>query len=302
MADKAAGTGQHGPHLFGCVAFVQILQHFHDGNGTQPGGGEGPVAAGALGAVDHPSLLVGGDGDAAVHMADNQVQLLIPLSQAFGMDGGNALLIQYMGLSPAVEPGNAGEPGIVAELIHIGGVHGVHGLSAGGAQLIGQHHPQLGGVIGAALVGGGVQNQLTVNGHHAAGLGIGAAPPAHKHIHVPGGQTVGAQEVQNHLLAHGHLVIGGGIFQKLRGIVKDALGIDIPFVFKIAYLGGGRAGVDNQQFHGKGSFLYFSIPYHTTFFGKRKRKSHAVPDPRGRMGYIIFLYISRVSFRGPRMA
>ena len=239
MADKAAGTGQHGPHLFCCVAFVQILQHFHDGNGAQPGGGKGSVAAGPLGTVDHPSLFVGGDGDAAVHMADNQVQLLIPLSQAFGVDGGNALLIQHMGLGPAVETGNAGEPGIVAELVHIGGVYGVHGLSPGGAQLVGQHHTQLGRVIGAALVCGGVQNQLTVNGHDTASLGEGAAPPAYKHIHVPGGHAVGAQKVQNHLLAHGHLVIGGGIFQKLRGIVKNALGVYIFFVLKIAYLGRG---------------------------------------------------------------
>ena len=39
------------------------------------------VAAGALGAVDHLPLSVGGDGNAAVHMADDQVQVLVFLPQ-----------------------------------------------------------------------------------------------------------------------------------------------------------------------------------------------------------------------------
>ena len=56
------------------------------------------------------------------------------------------------------------------------------------------------------------------------------------------------QEVQNDLHAHGHLVVGSGVLQQYRGIVEDALGAHIGFLLKVADLGGGRAGVDDQQF------------------------------------------------------
>ena len=69
---------------------------------------------------------MGGDGDAAVHMADDQVQILVALAQLFRVNGGNALLVQHMGLGTAVKPRNAGQTGIIPQLVHVGGVHGVH--------------------------------------------------------------------------------------------------------------------------------------------------------------------------------
>ena len=61
-------------------------------------------------------------------MADDEVQVFIPLSQGFGVDGGDTLLVQHMGLGTAVQPRDAGETGVVAQLVHVGGIHGVHGL------------------------------------------------------------------------------------------------------------------------------------------------------------------------------
>ena len=221
---------------------------------------------------------MGGDGDAPVHVADDQVQFLVALAQLFGVNGGNALLVQHMSLGTAVQSRDAGEAGIVPQLVHVGGVHGVHGFAVLAAQLVGQHDPQLCRVVAAALVGGGVPYQPPVDLHDPGGLGIGAAAPADEHVHVGGGHAVGLQKGKQHLLAHGHLIVGGGVFQQLRGVVEDALGADILFVFKVTDLGGGGAGIDDQHFYGgvHGDNLLCvnrQVPfffYHTTFFGKKK--------------------------------
>ena len=162
------------------------------------------------------------------------------------MDGGNALLVQYMGLGPAVEAGNARKPGIVAELVYVGGVHGVHGLAVFFAQLIGQHDPQLGRVVAAPQVLGRVLHQAAVNDHDPGLLGVGAASPAHEHVYVRRRHAVVFQKLMEDLHAHGHLVVGGGVLQQLRSIVEYGLGIDVFFVFKIAHLGRGGAGVDDE--------------------------------------------------------
>ena len=103
-------------------------------------------------------------------------------------------------------------------------------------------------MVAAALIRGGVQNQLLADFHNAGFLGKGAAAPAHKYIHISRGHAVGPEKVQDHLLAHGQLVIGGGILHQLRSVVEDALGIHILFVLEVAHLGGGGTGVDNQHF------------------------------------------------------
>ena len=288
MADEAAGTGEHGAHLGGGVSLVQILQHLHHRDGAETGGGEGAVAARALGAVHHAPGLMGGDGDAAVHMADDQVQILVALAQLFRVNGGNALLVQHMGLGTAVKPRNAGQTGIIPQLVYVGGVHGVHWLAVLAAQLVGQHDAQLCRVVAAALVGGGVLYQPLVDLHDSGSLRIGAAAPADEYIHVGGGHAVGLQKGKQYLLAHGHLVVGGGVFQQLRGIVEDALGVDVLLVFKVADLGGGGSGIDDQHFYGgvHGDNLLCvnrQVPfffYHTTFFGKKKEAGFIFPPGR----------------------
>ena len=96
-----------------------------------------------------------------------------------------------MGLGTAVQSRNAGEAGIVPQLVYVGGVHGVHGFAVLAAQLVGQHDAQLRRVVAAALVGGGVPHQPPVDLHDPGGLGIGAAAPADKYIHIGGGHAVG---------------------------------------------------------------------------------------------------------------
>ena len=84
---------------------------------------------------------MGGDSDAPVDVADDEIAVLVFFAHGLGVDGGDALLVQHMGLGPAVDPGDAGGPGVVAELVHVGGIHGVHFSAEFFAQLIGQHHP-----------------------------------------------------------------------------------------------------------------------------------------------------------------
>lgn len=176
----------------------------------ETGGGEGAVAARALGAVHHAPGLMGGDGDAAVHMADDQVQILVALAQLFRVNGGNALLVQHMGLGTAVKPRNAGQTGIIPQLVYVGGVHGVHWLAVFAAQLVGQHDAQLCRVVAAALVGGGVLYQPLVDLHDSGSLRIGAAAPADEYIHVVGVMPWDCRKVSSTCLRMGiwSLVVG----------------------------------------------------------------------------------------------
>ena len=241
------------------MSLLQVGQHLHHRDGTQAGGGKGAVTPGSLGAVNHLAFGVSGNGNAAVNVADDEIAFFIGFSHGFCVDCPNALLVQHMGLGTAVQPRNAGGAGIVAQLVHIGGIDGVHFSAVLPAQRIGQHHPQLCRVIAAAYPGGGVGNQGFVNFHDPRLLGIGAAAPPHKGIHVLHGKAVFLHEILNDGTAQGNLVVDRGIAQQLRGIVKNALGVNVFFVFKIAHLGGGGAGVDDQHFiwffHGKFSFL-----------------------------------------------
>ena len=258
MAHKAAGAGEHGLDLRGGMSLLQIGQHLHHRDGTQAGGGKGAVAPGSFGAVNHLAFGVSGDGNAAVNVADDEIAFFIGFSHGFCVDCPNALLVQHMGLGTAVQPRNAGRAGIVAQLVHIGGIDGVHFSAVLPAQLIGQHHPQLCRVIAAAYPGGGVGNQGFINFHDPRFLGIGAAAPPHEGIHVLHGKAVFLHKILNDGTAQGNLVVDRGIAQQLRGIVKNALGVNVFFVFKIAHLGGGGAGVDDQHlecfFHGDSPF------------------------------------------------
>ena len=114
-------------------------------------------------------------------------------------------------------------------------------------------------MVAAATVRRGVLHQFFIDGHNPRLLGIGAAAPAYEDIDLLGVNAVLLQKVQQYLAAHRQLVIGGGVFQQLRGIMKDALGEHIFLVFKIAYLGGGRTGIDNQQF----GFHDYNLLYYT---------------------------------------
>ena len=191
---------------------------------------------------------MGGDGDAAVNVTDDEIQFFVGFSQGFGVNGCDALLVKYVGLGPAVKPGNAGGPGVVPQLVHVGGVCGVHAAAVFPAQLPGQHDPQLGGVVAAAHVRSGVLHQLPVDLHDPGTLRIGAAAPAHEHIDILRGNPPAAQKFLDDAAAHGQLVVGGGVLQQHRGIVEDALGEAVYFVFEVAYLGGGGAGVDDEHF------------------------------------------------------
>ena len=114
-------------------------------------------------------------------------------------------------------------------------------------------------MVAAALVGGGVPHKTLVNFHDAGSLGVGTAAPAHEYVHVSGGHVVAAQKIQKHLLAHRHLVVGGGVLQQHRGVVEDALSKNVFFVLKVAYLGGGGAGIDDQQFGFHGNDLLLCV-------------------------------------------
>ena len=103
-------------------------------------------------------------------------------------------------------------------------------------------------MVAASHTGGGVGNQPVVDLHDPGRLGQSAAAPAYKGVDVRKAQAVVFHKVLDKSPAQGDLIVDGGVGQQQRRIVKDALGIDIFVVFKIAHLGGGGAGVDDQHF------------------------------------------------------
>ena len=148
-ADKSAGPGAHPTDVVRRMG-VHIVHQRQDRHPADARGGIGAVPAGADVPVHHTPLQVGVDGDPAVDMGHDEVTVLIAFPAGPGVLPGNGLLVQHVELGVPVHAPDAGQPGQVAQLVHVGWVQGVGGLSIFLPQLIRQHHTQLGRVVTAA--------------------------------------------------------------------------------------------------------------------------------------------------------
>ena len=86
------------------------------------------IASGAFRAIDHPPIPMRGYRDASIDMADDEAAFPIRLPQLSGMEPGDALLVEHMGLSPPVDTFKPRDSRIGDVLIDIRRVKSVSGL------------------------------------------------------------------------------------------------------------------------------------------------------------------------------
>ena len=192
MVDKAAGAGgEIAQGLDVGVGFLHVVEQAVDRDVAAAGGGHGAVAAHNVVAVHHLALAVGGDGDAAADVADDEIAVLIALAQRLaGMADGGLLQVQRVQMGGAVDALDAGHAGQILELVGVGRVHD-HGLRPEAAgKLVGQLGPQRRRVHHAVCAGAGVLE------HHVVDL-VDAALDVHKaaaapdeHVHALQGDVV----------------------------------------------------------------------------------------------------------------
>ena len=190
---------------------------------------------------------MGAHRDAAAHVDDDEVQVLVAGAVLLGIAAGHGLLVQGVEDGAAGQLGHTGQAGLVGQLIHHHRVHDV----AGHAQLVpdlpGQDAAQVGGVLALhALYQVGQQG--VADGIGAAGDGLEQAAAADDHVQALGVAVFLFQEVQNDLLAEVLLVDDACIFGDLLGGMAQGLLKQQRFILEHAHLRGGRAGIDDQRF------------------------------------------------------
>ena len=235
-AHKAAGARAHPAHVVGGVA-VDVVQQRQDRYRTDARGRVGAVASRTDVPVHHAPLEVGVDGDAAVDVGHDQVHLLVAPAQGTGVLPGDGLLIEHMELGVAVDAPDARQAGEVAQLIHIGGIQRIGRLAAGLAQLIGQHHAELGRMVAAAHRLNRIVVQAFIDNRHALMLGIGASTAADKAVDVLQRIAVLLQQGEDQRLPEGHLIVDRGVAEQLRCVVEDVLVQEHPSILHEADLG-----------------------------------------------------------------
>ena len=142
-----------------------------------------------------------------------------------------------MKLGVAVDAPDARQAGQVAQLIHIGGVQRIGRLATGLAQLIGQHHAELGRMIAAAHRLDRIVVQAFIDHRHAFMLGIGASAAADKAVDVRERIAVFLQQGEDQRLPEGHLIVDRGVAEQLGRVVEDVLVQEHPAIFHEADLG-----------------------------------------------------------------
>ena len=199
-------------------------------------------------------MAVGADRDAAAHVDDDQVQILVAGAVLLGVAAGHRLLVQGMEDGAAGQFGHTGQPGLVGQLIHHDGVDDVAGLAQRVPDLPGQDAAQVGGVLALhPLLKVGQQSVADSVG--AAVDGLEQAAPPDDDVEGVGVAVLLLQKVQDDPLAEVLLGDDAGIFGDLLSGMAEGLLKQEGLVLKDAHLGGSRAGIDDQRFdrHGYSS-------------------------------------------------
>ena len=211
MADKAAGAGAEGADLLGVLA-LGIPEQLRHRDSAAPGGGHGALAPDDVGSVNHPAVLVGGNGDPPADVADDIALRLIALPLAFGVAQGGLLEVQGVEMDVPVNALDAGDTGQVAELVGVRGVHHKGGFPILCGKLVSQLAPQVGGMLHPVGPPAGMVQQGVPYPVDAPLHGHQPAAPAHKGVRGGKVDVVLFQQVGDGLPAVGELVADGGVF------------------------------------------------------------------------------------------
>ena len=148
IGHQTAAAGEHAVHLpLGVLAGEALLHQLAGGQGAGALGREGTLAVQCVLGVHHAALHVGTDGNAAAHVADDEVQLLIFLALLLGKALGHGLLVQGVENADTLEQGMTGIARHISHLIDDHGVHDVGGDAQLVADLAGDQAAQVGGVL-----------------------------------------------------------------------------------------------------------------------------------------------------------
>ena len=199
-------------------------------------------------------MLVGTHADAAAQVADDEVHVLILFAQLLGGLAAHGLVVQGVELAQTAEFGKAGVVRHLGHLVHADRVHKEGGNAHHVAQLARQIRAQIGGML-AVGCGLYVGHDLVVDGVGAGGNGpVQTAAAAHR-VEVRQAEAALRHGVQNGLLAVIRLVDDPGEAVQLLGGVVDGHFEELFLVLEHRDLGGGCAGVDDQQLHSLSPFL-----------------------------------------------
>ena len=247
VGHQTAAAGEHAVHLaFGVLAGEALLHQLTGGQGAGALGREGTLAVQRVLGVHHAALHVSADGNAAAHVADDEVQLLILLALLLGEALGHGLLVQSVENADALEQGVAGIAGHVCHFIDDHRVDDVGGDAQLVADLAGDQAAQIGGVLslhadGAVLdhvvvdsvctAANGAQ-QTAAAGDGGEGAGVEALLAQRLHYQVAAPVLLGGDSVE----------LGDLLRTVAQGLVEEKLLILIH-----TDLGGGGAGIDYKN-------------------------------------------------------
>ena len=247
VGHQTAAAGEHAVHLpLGVLAGEALLHQLTGGQRARALGREGTLAVQRVLGVHHAALDMGADGNAAAHVADDEVQILILLALLLGEALGHGLLVQSVENADALEQGVAGIAGHVCHFIDDHRVDDVGGDAQLVADLAGDQAAQIGGVLplhadGAVLdhvvidsvctAANGTQ-QAAAAGDGGQGAGVEALLAQRLHYQVAAPVLLGGDGVE----------LGDVLCAVAQGLVKQQ-----RLVLVYTDLGGGGAGVDHKN-------------------------------------------------------
>ena len=218
-AEPAAFSAEHEEILLWNGA--EVLKHIGNRHASHSRWGKGPLTAARVVAVDHASVLMGGDGDAAINMADDEVQLLIGVSQLFRMALCRFLDTQRMRNGMPVDAADACNPGQIRELVDDRGIERQDASAIFFLHLTGKLHAEIGHMIETALLELCILNHLIIDFIDAAGHGVGTAATADNGIKAGKIQMVVPDKLPYDLVAIRKLIVDGVKGLQYGGIMED---------------------------------------------------------------------------------
>ena len=147
----------------------------------------------------------------------------------------------------AVDALDAGHAGVVAELVGIGRVDDEGGLADLDGERVGELAAELRGVLDAVGAAVGMVEQDVVHLVGAAHHGEQAAAASDERVDGVERDAVLLEGLEDEVAAVGHLVGDALELGELGRLVGDVLGEHLGLTVEHADLGGGGAGVDDQD-------------------------------------------------------
>ncbi len=166
------------------------------------------LAVGTHVTVDHLTVVVRTDGDAAIDMGDNEVAVFVLLTHHFfRMILSDCLLVQNVGVGYTVDALDTGESCIFTVLIYVGRIQCECRLVELLSELPCEHDTELGRVLTAAYCSDCIVIELLVDLRDTARLCVRGTATADEYIDLFRLISLVLQHVEDNAVTERHLVI-----------------------------------------------------------------------------------------------